>query len=70
LSAGLGLHSYPEFCVSIVSAAARTLSTFEELVREGEGRVLGHRVLELWGSAIGADDVGRVLQLAPHLHPV
>ena len=26
---------------------------------------LGHRVLEFWGSAIGADNVGRVLQLAP-----
>jgi len=43
------------------------LATFEELVREGEGRVLGHRVLEFWGSAIGADDVGHVLQLAPHM---
>jgi len=43
------------------------LSTFAELVREGEGRVLGHRVLEFWGSAIGADDVGRVLQLAPDM---
>ena len=40
-------------------------STFEELVREGAGRVLGHRVLEFWGSAIGADNVGRVLQVAP-----
>jgi len=43
------------------------LSTFEELVREGEGRVLGHRVLEFWGSAIGGDDVGRVLQLASRM---
>jgi poly(3-hydroxyalkanoate) synthetase len=41
------------------------LSTFENLVRLGEGRVLGRYALKLWGSASAVDDVARILQIAP-----
>jgi poly(3-hydroxyalkanoate) synthetase len=41
------------------------LSAFENLVRLGEGRVLGRYALKLWGSASAVDDVARSLQIAP-----
>ncbi len=41
------------------------LSTFAELVRLGGGRVLGGRVLELWGAVLAAEESARVLQLSP-----
>ena len=40
------------------------LSTFAEMVRLGEGRVIGSRVLELWGPALAAEESVQVLQLA------
>lgn len=42
---------------------------FGELVRWGGGRVLGQRVLELWGSALDAEETARVLQLARTMDP-
>jgi poly(3-hydroxyalkanoate) synthetase len=45
------------------------LSTFAELVRLGGGRVLGSRVLELWGPVLAAEESARVLQLGPHADP-
>lgn len=44
------------------------LSAFENLVRLGEGRVLGRYALKLWGSASAVDDVARSLQIAPGEH--
>jgi poly(3-hydroxyalkanoate) synthetase len=41
------------------------LAAFEEFVDSQGGRVLGQRVLQIWGSALIADDSRRVLQLAP-----
>lgn len=41
--------------------------TFENLVSFGRGRVLGRHMLDLWTPALGADDVDRVLQVAPGL---
>ncbi len=46
-------------------AADTPLSVFEELVRLGEGRVLGQRALDLWGSGLAAADVHDVLQVQP-----
>jgi poly(3-hydroxyalkanoate) synthetase len=44
--------------------ARRTpLSAFDELVRLGAGRVIGQRVLELWGATLEAEESVRVLQL-------
>jgi poly(3-hydroxyalkanoate) synthetase len=43
------------------------LSTFAEMVRLGEGRVIGGRVLELWGPALAAEERVQVLQLADDL---
>jgi poly(3-hydroxyalkanoate) synthetase len=43
-------------------AAQVPLSVFHELVRRGNGRVLGQRVLELWGPALIPEDAHRVLQ--------
>ncbi len=40
------------------------LSTFAEMVRLGDGRVIGSRVLELWGPALAAEESVRVLQCA------
>ena len=40
------------------------LSSFEEIVRLGGGRVIGSRVLELWGPALAAEESVQVLQLA------
>ena len=39
------------------------LGVFEEFVRLGGGRVLGHRVLEQWSPALAPEDAGRILQL-------
>ena len=47
------------------TAADLPLAMFEEMVRLGDGRVLGHRVLELWGPALDADEADRVLQVSP-----
>jgi poly(3-hydroxyalkanoate) synthetase len=41
------------------------LAAFENLVRLGEGRVLGRYALKLWGSDSAADDAAHILQLAP-----
>jgi poly(3-hydroxyalkanoate) synthetase len=41
------------------------LAVFETLVRLGEGRVLGERVLELWGKALATSEADRVLQVTP-----
>jgi poly(3-hydroxyalkanoate) synthetase len=41
------------------------LAAFEEFVGSQGGRVLGERVLQIWGTALIADDSRRVLQLAP-----
>jgi poly(3-hydroxyalkanoate) synthetase len=41
------------------------LAAFEEFVSSQGGRVLGERVLQIWGTALIADDSRRVLQLAP-----
>lgn len=41
------------------------LERFEDLVRLGEGRVLGHRVLDLWGGVLDAEEADKVLQLPP-----
>ncbi len=40
------------------------LSTFAEIVRLGQGRVIGSRVLELWGPALAAEESVQVLQCA------
>jgi poly(3-hydroxyalkanoate) synthetase len=51
-------------------AADVPLDTFENLVRLGEGRVLGQRVLEMWGPALAAEDTDRVLQVGPGMGAV
>jgi poly(3-hydroxyalkanoate) synthetase len=38
-------------------------SVFAEVVRLGEGRVLGQHVLETWGPALAAEEADRVLQI-------
>jgi poly(3-hydroxyalkanoate) synthetase len=40
------------------------LSTFAEMVRLGDGRVIGSRVLALWGPALAGEESVRVLQCA------
>jgi poly(3-hydroxyalkanoate) synthetase len=45
------------------TTAQMPLSNFAEIVRLGEGRVIGHRVLDLWGPALAAEERVRVLQL-------
>lgn len=52
-------HSMLSDCADNIS-----LSTFAEMVRLGEGRVIGSRVLELWGPALAAEEGVQVLQLA------
>ena len=44
-------------------AARVPLSVFEELVRLGDGRVLGHRVIELWTPTRAPEAAARLLQL-------
>ena len=39
------------------------LAVFEQLIRAGDGRVLGKRLLDLWGSALNVNDERRVLQI-------
>lgn len=46
-------------------AADIPFDVFENLVRLGGGCVLGHRVLDLWGPALDADEADRVLQMPP-----
>lgn len=46
-------------------AADVPLRKFEELVRLGDGRVIGHRVLDLWGRALPNCDADQVLQIKP-----
>lgn len=41
------------------------IDVFENLVRFGEGRVLGKHVLETWGAALVADEAHNILQLPP-----
>jgi poly(3-hydroxybutyrate) depolymerase len=42
------------------------MATFREIVQAGDGRVLGRRVLGLWGPMrLGADAIGEILQVAP-----
>jgi poly(3-hydroxyalkanoate) synthetase len=41
------------------------LAAFEEFVGSQGGRVLGRRVLQIWGTSLIADDTRRVLQLPP-----
>jgi poly(3-hydroxyalkanoate) synthetase len=41
------------------------LAAFEEFVGSQNGRVLGQRLLSIWGTALIADDTKRVLQLPP-----
>jgi poly(3-hydroxybutyrate) depolymerase len=41
------------------------LAVFEEFVGSQGGRVLGRRVLQIWGTSLIADDTRRVLQLPP-----
>jgi poly(3-hydroxyalkanoate) synthetase len=42
------------------------MATFREIVQTGEGRVLGRRVLGLWGPAHpGADAIAEILQVTP-----
>jgi poly(3-hydroxybutyrate) depolymerase len=46
-------------------AGASPLALFHELVKFGDGRVLGCKVQKFWGAeTIGADDIRRVLQTA------
>jgi poly(3-hydroxyalkanoate) synthetase len=52
-------HSMLSDCADNIS-----LSTFAEMVRFGDGRILGSRVLELWGPALAAEESVQVLQLA------
>ncbi len=50
---------------SVVSRIAGEVpfAAFEELVRAGDGRMLGARVLERWPSVLQADEIANVLQL-------
>jgi pimeloyl-ACP methyl ester carboxylesterase len=42
------------------------MATFREMVQAGEGRVLGRRVLGLWGPVrLGADVIAEILQVPP-----
>jgi len=54
---------------STLSSLARDapLSAFEEIVRAGEGCVLGQQVLHLWAPALAPDGPGCVLQVPPQL---
>jgi poly(3-hydroxyalkanoate) synthetase len=47
------------------SVDALPLSAFANLVRLGEGRVLGRYALKLWGSATPAADAANALQIVP-----
>ena len=45
------------------------ISTFENLVLFGQGRVLGKHVLETWGSFISSDDTKETLQVPAGIDP-
>jgi poly(3-hydroxyalkanoate) synthetase len=45
--------------------ASVPLAVFEEFVGSQGGRVLGQRVLQIWGTALIAEDARRVLQVPP-----
>lgn len=47
------------------TVAALPMSTFDALVRAGEGRVLGKNALKLWGPSLLASETDRVMQEAP-----
>jgi|HubBroStandDraft_6_1064221.scaffolds.fasta_scaffold17763_5 poly(3-hydroxyalkanoate) synthetase len=53
--------------VSRISTAAHSLplSVFDELARLGDGRVLGHRAIDLWEPALQANDALAALQVQP-----
>jgi poly(3-hydroxyalkanoate) synthetase len=52
---------------SLLSATARNLplGVFDEIARLGEGRVLGQRVIDLWGPALHGQDASVALQIEP-----
>ncbi len=52
---------------SLLSATARNLplGVFDEVARLGEGRVLGQRVIDLWGPAMRGQDAAVMLQIGP-----
>jgi poly(3-hydroxyalkanoate) synthetase len=45
------------------------IEAFEELVREGDGRVRGQQVLDMWGPALAAEQACQVLQIAAESDP-
>jgi poly(3-hydroxyalkanoate) synthetase len=49
------------------SVAKIPFATFENLSNLGGGRALGRHMLDLWAPTLGADEVDRVLQVAPAL---
>ncbi len=46
-------------------AADLPLAAFAEIVRLGDGLVVGDRMLKLWGPTLAADDIGHTLQISP-----
>lgn len=52
---------------SLLSATAKNLplGVFDEITRLGEGRVLGQRVIDLWGPALHGQDDAITLQIEP-----
>jgi poly(3-hydroxyalkanoate) synthetase len=45
------------------------MATFAELVRVGDGRMIGSHMLEMWGAALAAEESVQVLQLAADTGP-
>lgn len=52
---------------SLLSATARNLplGVFDEIARLGEGRVLGQRVIDVWGPALRGQEASIALQIEP-----
>jgi poly(3-hydroxyalkanoate) synthetase len=52
---------------SRLSALVKDLpvGAFAEIVRLGDGLVIGSRMLKLWGPVLAAEDIGRTLQIGP-----
>jgi poly(3-hydroxyalkanoate) synthetase len=52
---------------SVLSLTAKNLplGVFDEIARLGEGRVVGHRLIELWSPALSGDDAVAALQVEP-----
>jgi len=48
-------------------ASDTPMPIFDELVRLGDGRVLGHHALDLWGDAFAVEDPRLVLQVSPSI---